>query len=89
MKEPQTAKPSLVCGAEHHLWVCEVFKNQSVQERSKLVIERRLCYICLRGGHFTNESKFRKCCSICGRKHNTLLHRESQPPSKDEQNIND
>ena len=75
MKEPQTAKPSLVCG--------------SVQERSKLVIERRLCYICLRGGHFTNESKFRKCCSICGRKHNTLLHRESQPPSKDEQNIND
>ena len=89
VEERRTAKPCLVCGAKHPLWVCEVFKNQSVQERSKLVHERRLCNNCLRGGHFTNESKFRKCCSICERKHNTLLHRESQPLSEDESKIND
>ena len=89
VEETRTAKFCVLCVARHPLWVCEVFKNQSVQERSKLVNERRLCYNCLEGGHFTNECKFRKCCSICGRKHNTLLHRESQPPSKNEQKTND
>nr|XP_012227877.1 PREDICTED: uncharacterized protein LOC105675368 [Linepithema humile] len=62
------------CSGSHHLSKCEDFLRKSVVQRHALVRQNKLCFNCLRSGHFTHKciSKYR--CSHCRRTHHSLLH---------------
>jgi len=64
--------------AGHSIYLCPQFANITPQIRLKEAKRLSLCLNCLKKGH-----QVRNCsstaCRICGRKHHTLLHLNSQP----------
>ena len=65
-----------LCQGGHKLWNCNVFKANSVEERSKYVKLSYLCYNCLQPGHELKECTFKWNYRERGKKHNTVLHYE-------------
>lgn len=59
---------------QHLLYQCEKFRQLSVDQRMETVRNARLCYNCLRS-HRGTPCKFSGC-TICQKRHNTLLHSE-------------
>ena len=66
----------IVCKGNHRLWEWRVFKEKTPTQRAKLVVDIKLCFLCLR-----DNQTFRQCpqprkCRAEGWKssHNTLLH---------------
>ena len=62
------------------VWRCTKFKNQSHQDKRKVVKEQNLCLKCLQIGHFTRtcpKPRFRCQEEGCNKDHKTLTH----PPS--------
>ncbi|GAB1869625.1 DUF1758 domain-containing protein [Camponotus japonicus] len=65
-----------VCNTKQHpLYMCDKFKQLPVNRRIETVKNAKLCYNCLRS-HLGSPCKFSNC-TICQRKHNTLLHLEN------------
>lgn len=63
----------VVCKVKRHpLYSCDRFKQLSIPKRIEMVKGARLCYNCLRS-HKDKPCKFSNC-TICQRRHNTLLH---------------
>jgi len=58
----------------HSLYLCDTFKQMSVQKRIDTVRNAKVCYNCLRS-HRDSPCKFSSC-TICQKRHNTLLHLE-------------
>ena len=50
------------CAGEHFSNQCTKFK--SVEDRLKVVMQKRLCNNCLRSGHFKNDCRSKKRCRI-------------------------
>lgn len=68
-----TSRNCTVCKIKRHpLYLCEKFKQLSVQKRIDAVRGAKLCYNCMRS-HKGSVCKFSSC-TICQRRHNTLLH---------------
>jgi len=65
-----------LCGAEHYLDKCEQFQNKKVDERNKFVMDKRLCRVCLKGGHQAKDCRWTRVCGVdgCKSKHHSLLH---------------
>ena len=66
-----------VCEEKHDLDKCEQFNNMSVDERSKMLRGKRLCYGCylpVSAEHTAKTCKKRRVCKICTMKHPTGLH---------------
>ena len=72
-----------VCREHHAIRDCSRLAQMSVEGRSKEVLRLRLCFNCLKHGHQARECRSRQRCGEagCGRKHNTLLHRD-RPPTR-------
>lgn len=68
-----------MCNQEHNLYMCEVFRNSSLETRNNVVKEAKVCLNCLRPGHSTQKCKCFTSCKYCKQRHNTLLHIE--PPT--------
>ncbi|XP_067213067.1 uncharacterized protein [Linepithema humile] len=65
----------IICKTKQHpLYLCEKFKQLPVSERFKRIKNAKLCYNCLRS-HEGTSCKFSNC-TICQKRHNTLLHFE-------------
>lgn len=62
------------CSGSHPLSKCEDFRQKTVAQRDDFAREHKLCFNCLRSGHFFPKysSKFK--CSHCRRSHHSLLH---------------
>lgn len=73
------AKKCPMCSQEHNLFMCEVFRNSSLETRNNVVREAKVCLNCLRSGHSTQKCKCFTSCKYCKQRHNTLLHME--PPT--------
>lgn len=67
------------CGDLHSIEACIKFQSMSTDERSQWVRTKRIYFTCLRSDHWTNQCKSQKRCSVCSRRHHTLLH----PKEKD------
>lgn len=68
---------SIMCPKQNHpLRSCPKFKQLSVADRFGNVKRHKVCINCLSRGHDLNSCTSRYSCSICNRKHHTLLHRE-------------
>ena len=66
----------LFCNGNHNLERCFKFRDKSFEERTKFVMDKRLCVNCLRMNHFVRRCRqFRACLfSGCGKRHHSLLH---------------
>lgn len=68
-------KNCIVCKARRHpLFLCDKFKQLPTPKRIETIKNARLCYNCMRS-HRDRPCKFSGC-SICQKRHNTLLHLE-------------
>ena len=81
LRRMNQARPvCVVCRGHHGVWRCDKFKNQSHQDKWKVVQEQNLCLKCLQVGHFARtcpKTRFRCQVEGCNKDHNTLMH----PPS--------
>lgn len=69
----------------HGLWRCEKFRDLSSRDRVKTVLNKKLCFKCLGGGHFKDRcprETFKCQVQGCVEDHNTLLH--PTPPTLEE-----
>ena len=76
-KEIGTNRSCPVCSGQHGLWRCEKFRDLSSRDRVKTVLNKRLCFKCLGGGHFKDlcpKETFKCQVQGCVEDHNTLLH---------------
>lgn len=75
-----------VCGANHAVCKCEVFRSRSIQERWGTAKKLGLSYRCLGGDHLGGECPRSSVCNTdgCRDRHNRLLHANppSRPPGK-------
>lgn len=63
----------IMCKTKRHpLFMCDKFKQLPIPKRIERVREAKVCYNCLRS-HRDNPCKFSSC-TICQKRHNTLLH---------------
>ena len=60
------------CSGNHYLYRCQDFRSASLVERRKFVDRRRLCWNCFRP-HYVALCTSTNMCSVCGRKHSSLL----------------
>ena len=58
----------------HSLDKCFKFKEKSMVERKTFVIDKHLCFGCLKIGHTSKQCKSRLKCSTCSKNHPTPLH---------------
>ena len=66
-----------LCQKSHDLDDCSDYKKNSVEERSKFLFQKKLCYGCytpISPEHNARICKQRRVCDICREKHPTGLH---------------
>ena len=66
----------IICEESHGVKECPVFIESNHEERSNIVQRKGLCFGCLGKGHLKKDCKREIKCDTCGKKHNTLFHRE-------------
>ena len=73
----------LMCdNKSHRIWNCQVFKGKPVDQRSKIAVEKHLCFRCLRKGHSSRKCENQLRCRTCQGRHHTLLHKDMSNPSQ-------
>jgi len=65
------------CTGNHVIYNCPAFLKKSVDHRVQSARKHKLCYNCLRPGHYPRNCKSQARCNTCKRPHHTTLHRES------------
>lgn len=70
---------------QHPLYKCEKFRTFSVPKRISVVKNAKLCYNCMRN-HRDSVCKFNGC-TICQKKHNTMLHLYKSYETKESDSI--
>ena len=66
-----------VCGKSHGIEDCADFLKLSIEERSKMIFKKKLCYGCYQKVSIMHNAKNctnRKVCKVCSGKHPTTLH---------------
>ena len=71
-----------VCGERHDIEDCKYYLQQTLEERSKLVFKKKLCYGCfqeIKKDHNAKNCSKRRLCKVCNGKHPTpwLYQKES------------
>ena len=62
------------CAASHNLKECSSFSTLKMDEKSKVIKSKGLCFGCLQKGHRSKFCKDRLTCDICTKKHPTFFH---------------
>ncbi|XP_067279675.1 uncharacterized protein [Pseudorasbora parva] len=60
--------------ANHPLCKCPKFMEKSLKDRRSYVKDNKLCYGCMKPGHFAKECRRRHTCDVCKLRHPTCLH---------------
>ena len=66
-----------ICGDGHDADDCSIFNGQTVEERSKTLARKKLCYGCytrITADHNARNCKTRRTCKNCNQKHPTGFH---------------
>ena len=76
---PQSVIKCVVCGNSHGFRACDALKKLTSIDRYKKLEEKKLCFLCFRGGHAVKDCKMKECgIGVCKRRHNRLLHRPEE-----------
>ncbi|KAL5236498.1 hypothetical protein ACI65C_003908 [Semiaphis heraclei] len=62
------------CNGTHGLTSCPKFKGWTQEMRNTWARDQRICFRCLRTGHWVTKCKSSNVCGQCSRWHHTLLH---------------
>ncbi|CAG7733021.1 unnamed protein product, partial [Allacma fusca] len=65
------------CKRDHFIVVCQSFSKLSISDRKKAVMEKHMCFNCLKLGHSSKQCQNSTMCKKCGKKHHTMIHEES------------
>ena len=71
---PEEKEVCLLCSQEHALESCQAFANRPLAARQEFVRQSRLCFGCLKFGHFSRSCPHRLTCSVCSGKHPSVMH---------------
>ena len=72
-----TAKPcSMYSSTGHLLANCPQFQDKSLAECKEFIQANRICFGCLKKGHYSQDCKRRCKCDKCGKHHPTIPHEE-------------
>ena len=66
-----------MCGERHDIKNCKYYKQETLEERRKLVFKTKLCYGCfqeIKKYHNGNNWSKGRHCKVCNEKHPTTLH---------------
>nr|XP_055049264.1 uncharacterized protein LOC129434357 [Misgurnus anguillicaudatus] len=81
----ETVKTCIFCKKfGHALHKCRKFVENPVTDRVKFVQAEKLCFGCLKSGHFSKSCNSRNVCELCHKRHPTCLHEER---NKEEQRL--
>ena len=80
-KQKQSTDRCNVCNQYHRTEACAQLTNLAVDERVKKIKEHKLCFNCLSKEHIKPQCKTVPTCATCNRKHHTLMHGRSIPPT--------
>ena len=72
----RTGNNCIVCndGSKHPLYACSRFKALSHENKLILLKNSKLCFNCLKPGHFVKMCRSNQHCKACQGPHHTLLH---------------
>ena len=72
-----------ICSSIHKTQDCIQLTNVNIEARMNLLSQKGLCFHCFEPGHTARSCSNRQTCSICKKRHATLLHdRKYTSPSK-------
>ena len=66
--------PCSFCSGDHFVNVCKKFLELSLDEKRKLIMEKRLCYSCLKTNHMSRACQRKLICDTCKKPHPTSMH---------------
>lgn len=66
-----------ICKQKHRIFECPQFISQNIDERITTLKTLKLCFNCLRKGHFSSECQSQHC-KLCEKRHNSLIHRPTE-----------
>ena len=69
-----------MCNGPHDIEKCKDFSNKTVEERRKVLFEKRLCFSCFESNHQSKDCKDKRKCERCNKPHPTSLHEENFRP---------
>ncbi|KAG1671110.1 hypothetical protein GQR58_016564 [Nymphon striatum] len=72
--DPQSVRSCGMCKGNHFISACETFRDQSPDARMSHVKRSNLCFNCLAGSHMVNGCLVKGRCTVCSRRHHTLIH---------------
>jgi len=75
------------CKGAHTRITCSKFSNWSQNTRNTWVREQRICFRCLRTGHWASNCRSSVVCAQCSRKHHSLLHPDGPANRSSHENI--
>ena len=64
--------PCVFCGGDHAVTQCP--EVTSIEERKKIVANKKLCFNCFSPKHHNKECQSPSTCRVCGSRHHTSLH---------------
>ncbi|UYV82916.1 hypothetical protein LAZ67_22001374 [Cordylochernes scorpioides] len=65
----------ILCKSKHHpLYMCNLFCKMPLKEKINVVKGHKLCFNCLRKGHFSWNCRLNQRCKVCKGKHHTMIH---------------
>ncbi|XP_050516179.1 uncharacterized protein LOC126891043 [Diabrotica virgifera virgifera] len=71
----------VICNGAHRIYSCARFTALPPRERINSVKQKKLCFNCLGHQHSIKDCRSTISCSICSKKHHTLIHLDSQANS--------
>ncbi|CAB4004899.1 Hypothetical predicted protein [Paramuricea clavata] len=75
------------CKEEHELGTCVKFLEISIPNRRTFIISKRLCWGCLKWGHYNRSCRRKKNCRTCGEVHPAALHGDKPNQGKPHGNL--
>ncbi len=84
----RTTPKCALCSESHWLGRCSTFMAMSVEDRNKVVREKRLCLNCFTNGDTVKGCTNKHSCRHCNQRHHSYLHRDQRSSTSTTQATN-
>lgn len=77
----------ILCHQKHYLRACASFLRMDPKERFETAHQLKVCINCLVPGHSVNQCRNKSNCTVCDKRHHTLLHFQKNQNAPSSSNI--
>ena len=64
----------VICSQSHMIYDCPQFRSMSPRQRRVVTSQNKMCFNCLKWGHFSKNCRLSTRCKKCNGRHSTFLH---------------